>query len=76
MIDVERLALKECLMNLTVVDLKRLVGLRRLHSIHPDFPIIKDLMMYSPRLNKVFHIGITDIPQDVIDDVKSEIFGY
>lgn len=42
MMDVERLALKECLMNLTVVDLKR----------------------------------IADIPQDVIDDVKSEIFGY
>lgn len=76
MMDVERLVLKEYLMDLTVVDLKMLVGLRRLHSIHPDFPIIEDLRIYNPRLNKVFHIGIADIPQDVIDDVKSEIFGY
>lgn len=76
MMDVERLVLKEYLMNLTVVDLKRLVELRRLHFIHPDFPIIKDLRIYNPRLNKVFHIGIADIPQDVIDDVESEIFGY
>ena len=47
-----------------------------LYSIHPEFQNVKYLGIYNPRMNKVFRIAVADIPQDVIDEVETEVIGY
>ena len=47
-----------------------------LHSVHPEFCDVKYLGIYNPRMNEVSRIAIADIPQNVIDEVESEVIGY
>lgn len=47
-----------------------------LHSIYPEFRDVKYLGIYNPRTNKVSRIAVADIPQDMIDEVESEVIGY
>lgn len=47
-----------------------------LHSIYPEFWDIKYLGIYNPRTNEVSRIAVTDITQDVIDEVESTVIGY
>lgn len=47
-----------------------------LYSIHPEFQNVRYLGIYNPRMNKVFRIAVADIPQDVIDEVETEVIGY
>ena len=47
-----------------------------LHSIHPEFEDIKYLGIFNPRLNTVYRIAVTDIPEDVIKEVEREVIGY
>lgn len=47
-----------------------------LHSIHPEFEDIKYLGIYNPRLNIMSRIAVTDIPEEVIKEVETEIIGY
>ena len=47
-----------------------------MHSIHKEFKAIKMLGIYNPRLNKVYMIDIKTIPQQVIDEVSTEVIGY
>lgn len=47
-----------------------------LHSVHPEFQAAKYLGIYNPRTNEVSRIAVADIPQDVIDEVESEVIGY
>lgn len=47
-----------------------------LHSIHPEFKDIKYLGIYNPRLNTVYRIAVTDIPEDVIKEVERDVIGY
>lgn len=47
-----------------------------LHSVHPEFQSIKYLGIYSPRLNQVYRIAVTDISEDVIREVEEKVIGY
>ncbi len=47
-----------------------------MHSIHEEFKTIKKLGIYNPRMNKVYIIDIDTIPQQVINEVSTEIIGY
>ena len=47
-----------------------------LHSIHPEFKNIQYLGIYNPRLNVVSRISVTDISDDVIRKVETEVIGY
>lgn len=47
-----------------------------LHSVHPEFRDVKYLGIYNPRTNEVSRIAVADIPQNVIDEVESEVIGY
>jgi len=47
-----------------------------LHSVHPEFQTIKYLGIYNPRMNTVSRIAVSDIPDDVIEEVEAEVIGY
>lgn len=47
-----------------------------LRSVHREFRDIKYLGIYNPRLNRVYRIQVSDIPEDVIDAVDTEVIGY
>lgn len=47
-----------------------------LHSVHPEFRAVKYLGIYNPRTNEVSRIAVADIPQNVIDEVESEVICY
>lgn len=47
-----------------------------LHSIHSEFQNVKYLGIYNPRTNEVSRIAITDIAQDIIDEVETVVIGY
>lgn len=47
-----------------------------MHSIHNEFSNIKKLGIYNPRLNKIYLINISLIPERVIDSVSIKIIGY
>lgn len=47
-----------------------------LHSVHPEFRDVKYLGIYNPRMNEVSRIAVADIPQNVINEVESEVIGY
>lgn len=47
-----------------------------LHSEHNEFKSIENLGIYNPRKNKVYLLKISDIPQNVIDEVSHDVIGY
>lgn len=47
-----------------------------LHSIHTEFQDIKYLGIYNPRMNIVFRIKVSEIPDDVISEVETDVIGY
>ena len=47
-----------------------------MHSIYKEFNTVKKLGIYNPRMNKVYTIDIDTIPQQVIDEVSTEVIGY
>ncbi len=47
-----------------------------IHSVHEEFKSIKKLGIYNPRKNKVYLLSISDIPQNVIDEVSHDVIGY
>ena len=47
-----------------------------IHSIHREFDDIRFLGIYNPRLNKVSRISTSDIPDEVIHIIDSNIIGY
>ena len=47
-----------------------------LHSIYPELWNIQYLGIYNPRLNTAYRIAVTDIPEDVIEEVEVSIIGY
>ncbi len=47
-----------------------------LHSIHPEFKMIKYLGIYNPRMNYVYQIAVDNISQKIIMEVENEVIGY
>lgn len=47
-----------------------------LHSVHTEFQSIKYLGVYNPRMNSVYRIAISEIPNDVISEVETDVIGY
>lgn len=46
------------------------------HSIHKEFENIKKLGIFNPRLNIVYQMEISNISEDIINEVSKEIIGY
>jgi len=46
------------------------------NSIHTEFKTINNLGIFNPRLNNVYLLEISKIPQEVIEQVKSQVIGY
>lgn len=46
------------------------------HSIHKEFENIKKLGIFNPRLNIVYQMEISNISEDIINEVSNEIIGY
>lgn len=46
------------------------------HSIHPEFKQIENLGIFNPRLNKVYLLPISSIPNEIINEVNTTIIGY
>lgn len=47
-----------------------------LHSIHSEFGQIQYLGIFNPRLNTVYRIAVTKIPNNIIQEVESVVIGY
>lgn len=47
-----------------------------IHSIHEVFQDIKKLGIYNPRLNKVYTLEISTIPEEIINEVGDYVIGY
>ncbi|ADL50560.1 hypothetical protein [Clostridium cellulovorans] len=47
-----------------------------IHSIHEEFKSIINLGIFNPRLNNVYLLEISKIPQNIIEQVSSEVIGY
>ena len=47
-----------------------------LHSIHPEFNHVKYLGIYNPRMNTAYRIAVSDIPNEVIQEVEKDVIGY
>ena len=47
-----------------------------LHSIHPEFQNIRYLGIFNPRQNTVSRIAVTDIPDEIIRQVETDVIGY
>lgn len=47
-----------------------------LHSIHPEFKNIEFLGIYNPRLNCMYRLNVTQIPNEVISEVSAKVIGY
>jgi len=47
-----------------------------LHSIHSEFQQIKNLGMFNPRLNKVYLLPVSNISNEIINEVNSAVIGY
>lgn len=45
-------------------------------SVHNEFQNIKKLGIFNPRLNVVYRLDISDIDNDVIKSVSSDVIGY
>lgn len=50
-----------------------LMGIR---SIHPEFKQIGNLGIFNPRLNKVYLLPISKIPNDITNEVNNTVIGY
>ncbi|MCM3364790.1 hypothetical protein [Niallia sp. MER TA 168] len=50
-----------------------LMGVR---SIHSEFKQIENLGIFNPRLNKVYLLPISKIPNDIINEVQEVVIGY
>lgn len=46
------------------------------HSIHTDFQNIKMIGIYNPRLNVIYLKNISEIPEEIIKIIETEIIGY
>ena len=47
-----------------------------IHSIHNEFKSIKKLGIFNPRTNCVYLQNISDIPQEIMNEVTTEVIGY
>jgi hypothetical protein len=47
-----------------------------IHSIHEQFKGIKNLGIFNPRLNNVYLLDIRKIPEEIINQVSSDVIGY
>lgn len=47
-----------------------------LHSIYPEFQVIKFLGIYNPRTNVASRVAVSSIPEDVISVVERDVIGY
>lgn len=47
-----------------------------INSKHDEFIEIKKLGIFNPRLNIVYLMNISDIPEDIINQVSKEVIGY
>ena len=47
-----------------------------LHSIHPEYKNVEYLGVYNPRMNVVYLLDVSKIPEDVISTVETEVIGY
>lgn len=46
------------------------------HSIHSEFNTIRKLGIFNPRSNCVYLQNISSIPQEIIDEVSTNVIGY
>ena len=46
------------------------------HSVHKEFETIKRIGIFNPRLNTVYLLDISDIKEEIINEVSTEIIGY
>ncbi|WP_411955162.1 hypothetical protein ACKXGF_05205 [Alkalibacillus sp. S2W] len=46
------------------------------NSIHLQFNEINNLGIFNPRLNKVYLLSINEIPDEVINEVRTDVIGY
>lgn len=47
-----------------------------LNSIHPEFVEVKNLGFYNPRLNTIYQLPVSDIQEDVLANVYSDVLMY
>lgn len=47
-----------------------------LRSVHTEFQSIKYLGIYNPRMNIVYRISTSEIPNEVISEVETDVIGY
>ena len=47
-----------------------------LNSIHLEFNNLRYLRFYNPRLNKVYRIEVSKIPEEIINEVDHVVIGY
>lgn len=45
-------------------------------SVHSEFKKVENLGVFNPRLNKVYLLPISSIPNEVIDEVNTVVIGY
>ena len=46
------------------------------HSIHPEFQTIKKLGIFNPRQNTIYHLPLSEISDEVIKEVETNVIGY
>ena len=47
-----------------------------LHSVYPEYQNVKYLGFYNPRKNFVYRIAVSEVSEEVIAEVESEVIGY
>ena len=47
-----------------------------LHSVHPEFKDVRFLGIYNPRSNTASRLAVSDIPNDVIEQVERDVICY
>ena len=47
-----------------------------LHSIHHEYESVKYLGVYNPRMNIVYKLDVSKIPNEVIEEVETKVIGY
>ncbi len=47
-----------------------------IHSIHKEFQTVKQLGIFNPRLNTVYLLEISNISDNIIKQVSTEVIGY
>lgn len=46
------------------------------HSVHKEFQTVKRLGIFNPRLNTIYLLNVSDISENVISEVSTEVIGY